>query len=642
MTLFVPEDEESFGSIGPSLPAGQALLVLPPAFMAGTENKAGLQTYCFLVFAGICFAGATYLFFVLPETKNKTFHEISQEFAKRNKVALEMQEMNHYPGERKSSEEQESNFTSPVDNGETKKEIVKCCGEWGGEYRLGNVKRQWGARALSTPACSQRVCMVSPRGGGGGRDKGGDPSGGLLRSKPEMAPEAILTFSCIACNISHLPANGQLWVLMSLLVSLANPDSLICIYITLFFKNKLRRFNMKRNLNLMGSERTLMLHLEPSFEWIGRDVLIEFPITAWGPCTALTARGHVFTSAVPFVLLLSYLRRAHTFCVAAKSCYSLGTTSPYKLLELRSPHTARRTNPNSKPVACFLSLGKYQQNPETAKALIEAMSNTATRKVEETQEFETGQLLTDKIFIVELSRILLLPPKKNEIKTILQVAFCFENKFTKVLKLEEFCFLQLLLAWKEPAHLQDSPGGCEAPSTSREGAAPLSLTASAYVSNSFSGKKQTVKGFKIHCFCTNWNCSPCLNLPNNFRAAQWVFSACLTRSKSWLLMRVFRALLKIRTSTHINVFMVKCLPQGELCPMTSLSTSGVTVAMANTTQQAMKLYPCNSKGEAGKAQEPMCRCCSSSSESRAASSPLITCSRSLCPTREGIWRHGEI
>uniref|UniRef100_A0A8C0BRB2 Solute carrier family 2, facilitated glucose transporter member 5 n=1 Tax=Buteo japonicus TaxID=224669 RepID=A0A8C0BRB2_9AVES len=86
----------------------------PAAFMiAGTVNwlsnfAVGLlfpfiQTYCFLVFAAICLAGATYLFFVLPETKNKTFHEISQAFAKRNKVSLEMQEMNHYPGERKSS-----------------------------------------------------------------------------------------------------------------------------------------------------------------------------------------------------------------------------------------------------------------------------------------------------------------------------------------------------------------------------------------------------------------------------------------------------------------------------------------------------------------------------------------------------------
>ncbi|OXB66886.1 hypothetical protein ASZ78_013547 [Callipepla squamata] len=111
----------------------------PAAFMvAGTVNwlsnfavgllfpfiQSGLQTYCFLVFAAICFAGAMYLFFVLPETKNKTLSEISHAFAKRNKVSLEMQEINHYPEERKSSAEQESNFTSSVDNGGTKQAIV--------------------------------------------------------------------------------------------------------------------------------------------------------------------------------------------------------------------------------------------------------------------------------------------------------------------------------------------------------------------------------------------------------------------------------------------------------------------------------------------------------------------------------------
>uniref|UniRef100_A0A8C7E9H5 Solute carrier family 2, facilitated glucose transporter member 5 n=1 Tax=Nothoprocta perdicaria TaxID=30464 RepID=A0A8C7E9H5_NOTPE len=114
----------------------------PAAFMiAGTVNwlsnfavgllfpfiqvlRIGLQTYCFLVFAAICSAGATYLFFVLPETKNKTLNEISQAFAKKNKVSLEMQEMNHYPAERKSSAEQESNFTSPMDKVEAKTGIV--------------------------------------------------------------------------------------------------------------------------------------------------------------------------------------------------------------------------------------------------------------------------------------------------------------------------------------------------------------------------------------------------------------------------------------------------------------------------------------------------------------------------------------
>lgn len=46
-----------------------------------------LDTYCFLVFAAICVAGALYFYFVLPETKNRTHAEISQEFAKRNKAS---------------------------------------------------------------------------------------------------------------------------------------------------------------------------------------------------------------------------------------------------------------------------------------------------------------------------------------------------------------------------------------------------------------------------------------------------------------------------------------------------------------------------------------------------------------------------
>uniref|UniRef100_A0A4X2LYV3 Solute carrier family 2 member 9 n=1 Tax=Vombatus ursinus TaxID=29139 RepID=A0A4X2LYV3_VOMUR len=75
----------------------------PAAFMiAGTVNwlsnfivgllfpyiVEGLKTYCFLVFAAICILGATYLYFVLPETKNKTYAEISRVFAKRNKENL--------------------------------------------------------------------------------------------------------------------------------------------------------------------------------------------------------------------------------------------------------------------------------------------------------------------------------------------------------------------------------------------------------------------------------------------------------------------------------------------------------------------------------------------------------------------------
>uniref|UniRef100_A0A8C9RAT8 Solute carrier family 2 member 9 n=1 Tax=Scleropages formosus TaxID=113540 RepID=A0A8C9RAT8_SCLFO len=46
-----------------------------------------LQTYTFLVFMVFCLLGATYLYFVLPETKNKTFVEISQSFTKINRVS---------------------------------------------------------------------------------------------------------------------------------------------------------------------------------------------------------------------------------------------------------------------------------------------------------------------------------------------------------------------------------------------------------------------------------------------------------------------------------------------------------------------------------------------------------------------------
>ncbi|KAK9975246.1 hypothetical protein ABG768_023299 [Culter alburnus] len=46
----------------------------------------GLQQYCFLVFLVICCLVATYIFFVVPETKNKTFLEIQSEFRSRKKI----------------------------------------------------------------------------------------------------------------------------------------------------------------------------------------------------------------------------------------------------------------------------------------------------------------------------------------------------------------------------------------------------------------------------------------------------------------------------------------------------------------------------------------------------------------------------
>ncbi|KAM8887531.1 solute carrier family 2, facilitated glucose transporter member 11b isoform 2-T2 [Spinachia spinachia] len=40
----------------------------------------GLQQYCFLVFLAVCSLTAMYIFFVIPETKNKTFVEIQKDF----------------------------------------------------------------------------------------------------------------------------------------------------------------------------------------------------------------------------------------------------------------------------------------------------------------------------------------------------------------------------------------------------------------------------------------------------------------------------------------------------------------------------------------------------------------------------------
>jgi len=126
------------------------------------------------------------------------------------------------------------------------------------------------AAAGWAPLCAHgQVCRQSPgggRGGGGGRgrEKGSDPGRGLLRidaSKPELVPACIspcfpirhssctwqlrtwkktgdtapascsfssyFDFQLLCLNISHLPTNAELQVLMGFLVSLANPDQLV-------------------------------------------------------------------------------------------------------------------------------------------------------------------------------------------------------------------------------------------------------------------------------------------------------------------------------------------------------------------------------------------------------------------------------
>lgn len=75
----------------------------PAAFMvAGTVNwlsnftvgllfpfiQEALQSFAFMVFVVVCILGSIYLYAVLPETKNKTFMDISKSFAKINKIPI--------------------------------------------------------------------------------------------------------------------------------------------------------------------------------------------------------------------------------------------------------------------------------------------------------------------------------------------------------------------------------------------------------------------------------------------------------------------------------------------------------------------------------------------------------------------------
>ena len=43
-----------------------------------------MQSYVFLFFTAICFIATAYIYYILPETRNKTFREINRMFAKLN------------------------------------------------------------------------------------------------------------------------------------------------------------------------------------------------------------------------------------------------------------------------------------------------------------------------------------------------------------------------------------------------------------------------------------------------------------------------------------------------------------------------------------------------------------------------------
>lgn len=50
----------------------------------------GLGAYSFIVFCVVCLLTLVYIWLVVPETKNKTFLEICQMFASRNKVEIKL------------------------------------------------------------------------------------------------------------------------------------------------------------------------------------------------------------------------------------------------------------------------------------------------------------------------------------------------------------------------------------------------------------------------------------------------------------------------------------------------------------------------------------------------------------------------
>ncbi|CAL1577756.1 unnamed protein product [Knipowitschia caucasica] len=85
------------------------------------QRSAG--AYCYLVFAAVCFSVAVYVYIVIPETKNKTFLEISRMFSKKEAVLetqgltqldqLKLKKMNGYGGLEHTSLELDSSSSAP-------------------------------------------------------------------------------------------------------------------------------------------------------------------------------------------------------------------------------------------------------------------------------------------------------------------------------------------------------------------------------------------------------------------------------------------------------------------------------------------------------------------------------------------------
>lgn len=80
-------------------------------------------SYCYLVFATICISVAAYVYVVIPETKNKTFMEISRMFSRKEPILetqsliqgdhLRLKKMNGYGGVEHASLEFDSSSSVP-------------------------------------------------------------------------------------------------------------------------------------------------------------------------------------------------------------------------------------------------------------------------------------------------------------------------------------------------------------------------------------------------------------------------------------------------------------------------------------------------------------------------------------------------
>ncbi|KAG8453505.1 hypothetical protein GDO86_000218 [Hymenochirus boettgeri] len=112
----------------------------PAAFMiAGSVNwisnftvglvfpliQEGLDNYCFLVFAALCLVGAMYEYFILPETKNKSFIEINQSFAKINKIPTTVKETRNDLSEARSYEDTAGSSVLTVQHNEMELENIE-------------------------------------------------------------------------------------------------------------------------------------------------------------------------------------------------------------------------------------------------------------------------------------------------------------------------------------------------------------------------------------------------------------------------------------------------------------------------------------------------------------------------------------